>query len=138
MLTIHSRFNLPPKKIANIEGDSLAQQCFKDDADINVIIARYTQTGFLTDPLNPSTQQPMFGEFVGNLDFHSVQTQLAHAQQSFDLLPAALRKRFSNDPGQLLAFLDDETNREEAEKLGIIQGRSQENPGSITHPVSPD
>lgn len=35
-------------------------------------------------------------------------------------LPAELRKRFRNDPGMLLAFLEDPQNRAEAESLGLV------------------
>ena len=45
---------------------------------------------------------------------------LSNARESFAMLPSSIRKRFDNDPGLLLAFLDDENNREEAFSLGLI------------------
>ena len=38
----------------------------------------------------------------------------------FDSLPSSLRERFSNDPSRLLAFVDDESNFDEAVKLGLL------------------
>ena len=53
-------------------------------------------------------------------------------------LPADLRKRFSNDPGQLLSFLENEDNRAEAIKLGLVNAPQDiENPqGAEAPPVN--
>lgn len=45
---------------------------------------------------------------------------MAQAQQNFMLLPAEIRERFNNDPGRLIAFLEDDRNKNEAIKLGIV------------------
>lgn len=99
---------------------SLAQQHFKQEADINYIIDRYKTTGTLVDPLKPSTRMPQFGDFTSVPDFHAAQTLISESKAMFSSLPSHIRDRFKNDPGQLLAFLADENNREEAIKLGII------------------
>lgn len=121
MLKIHSRYDLPPQVDTTFFGESLTQQHFKDECDINNIIARAQVTGSLVDPLNPSTRQPLFDDFTSAPDFMAAQNMLVAASEAFNALPAALRKRFDNDPAELLAFLDDDANREEAVKLGLIQ-----------------
>lgn len=119
-----TRFNPPPKRSVNFEPETLTQQHFKDECDINTIVRRYEKTGFLVDPLTPATAEPMYGDFSDQQEFLAAQTLIAHASQAFDELPAWLRKRFSNNPAEMLAFLEDESNREEAVKLGLVSESS--------------
>jgi len=44
---------------------------------------------------------------------------LRDAQNSFSSLPAQVRKKFDNDPGEMMKFLADPNNNEEAQKLGL-------------------
>lgn len=100
---------------------SMTQQHFKDECNINNIIARYEKTGFLTDPSRPATRKPQFGDFTSVLDYMAAQNQIIEAQDMFDSLPATMRKRFENDPQQLLAFLEDPANTSEAIDLGFYE-----------------
>ena len=102
------------------ETPSLTQQQFKEECDINNIIARYETTGLLTDPLHPGTRIPQFGDFSNVPDYLHAQTIIARTREAFEALPSKIRDRFDNDPAQMLEFLQDESNREEAVKLGFI------------------
>ena len=66
---------------------SLTQQHFKEEADINNIIAKFNRTGFLVDPLTPATRQPMFGDFDKVPDFREAQNLIALAKEKFMELP---------------------------------------------------
>lgn len=123
-----TRYNPPPKKSVEFD-ESMTQQHFKDECDINSIIRRYQKTGFLVDPTVPVSREPQFGDFSVEQDFLQAQTLIAHASQAFDELPSYLRKRFNNNPADMLAFLEDESNREEAVKLGLVSQSS--NIGSV-------
>lgn len=94
---------------------TLTQQQFRDEADINYIMERFGVTGEL-----PQVQAPRYGDYTDVLDYHSAMNTLRAAQEGFMQLPAAVRARFGNDPGQLLEFCSDEGNRAEAEKLGLV------------------
>jgi phage internal scaffolding protein len=120
MPEIYTRYDSPLFEGIEFTDPGYTQQQFKDDADINSIMERYQKTGLLTDPMNPGTRQPMFGDFE-DMDFHEAQTFLANAFQDFEALPARIRDRFENDPGKLLDFLRDDNNRDEAIKLGLIE-----------------
>lgn len=120
MPIIHSRYNLPPQvSIAFLE-PTLAQQHFADEVNINSIIAKYNATGFLVDPTVATSRMPQYGDFSDVVDYHTAQTAIATANQNFALLPSAIRKRFNNDPAELLQFLEKEENRDEAVTLGLI------------------
>ncbi|WNK13614.1 MAG: internal scaffolding protein [Microvirus sp.] len=84
--------------------------------DINEIVRQFGLTGQLPDnPLPPS-----YGDFSDVLDYHSALNSVRRSEAAFEALPAALRARFSNDPGALIEFLGDEANRLEAASLGLI------------------
>lgn len=96
-------------------GFGRTKQSFKDDTDINNILARFIQTGTL-DFANKN--QPQYGE-IAVADFQSAMNIVASANSMFAELPAALRNRFKNDPSEFLAFVQDERNTEEAIELGL-------------------
>lgn len=95
---------------------SMTQQHHKDDTDINVIVRRFGITGQL--PQN--FKAPLEGDFTNITDYTSAVRLVQEAGDAFAKLPAVQRDRFGNDPAQMLAFLYDGKNREEAIKLGMI------------------
>lgn len=97
---------------------SLTQQQFKDATDINRIIAKYKKTGEF--PLL-TKKGGVYADLTNITDYHSMLNSIHNATSAFSTLPAALRLRFHNDPGELLAFLQDPNNREEGIKLGLVE-----------------
>lgn len=96
---------------------SATQQHFKDECDINSVLERYRKTGHFNPHI---VRKGQYGDFTGFSDFRSALQVVIEAQSSFDALPAHLRKRFGNDPQNLVDFLSDSKNNEEAETLGLI------------------
>lgn len=101
-------------------GKSMAQQNFKAECDINNIMKKYETTGYLTDPLNPGTRQPLFGDYTDLPDYQTAQNIIVEGREAFASLPSRLRKRFDNDPVTLLQFLSDPANHDECVELGLI------------------
>jgi phage internal scaffolding protein len=99
------------------EEPSLAQQHFKEECDINVILQKFNITGLL--PQSPLS--PRYGDFTGISDYHTALNRVFAAQDEFEALPAQIRARFDNDPAKLIEFLEDENNRPEAEELGLVE-----------------
>jgi len=120
MPKIYSRYDLPPQVSITCPEPTLAQQHFADEVNINSIIAKYNATGYLVDPTVATSRMPQYGDFAAVADYHSAQTAIATANQNFDMLPSGIRKRFNNDPAELLQFLEKEENRNEALTLGLI------------------
>ena len=100
------------------EDPSLAQQHMKDECDINVIVERFGVTGQL--PVAPL--EPTYGDFSGVSDYHSAMNAIRASEEAFMALPAKIRAKFDHDPNALLEFLQNETNRDEAIELGLIDG----------------
>ena len=55
-----------------------------------------------------------------------MQNKVAKATQAFMALPVAIRTRFGNDVVNLLEFIDDPRNIDEARKLGLLKPASKE------------
>lgn len=96
---------------------SMTQQQFKDECDINNIMQKYVTTGEFS---HATKKQGVYADFSGIRDYQQMVETVMYAQEAFDLLPAKVRSRFRNDPGELLAFLQDPNNKEEARSLGLL------------------
>lgn len=94
-----------------------AKQSEKDSCDVNLIVARHSQTGLLEHVVD---LQAAYGDFSSVDDYQTSLNKIMAAEEAFMELPAQVRSRFANDPAQLLGFLQDPSNRSEAEKLGLI------------------
>lgn len=97
-------------------GTSRTQQSMKDEADINVIVKRFNATGMLPQSRLP----PKYGDFTGVGTFQEAQIILRQATESFMRLPAAVRKRFDNDPAAFVDFATDPENLPELRKMGLV------------------
>jgi len=98
------------------EDASRTQQHFKDETDINNILRQFNITGQL--PTKAIT--PQYGDFTGIGDYHGALNAVIAAENEFMTLPATLRARFDNDPQELIEFLNNPENKEEALKLGLL------------------
>nr|AVQ10222.1 minor capsid protein [Gokushovirinae environmental samples] len=112
--------------------ESLTSQQFLQESDINYIAEKFLRTGEAPQVLN----LPTAGDFSGIFDFQSAMNTLAQAKNEFMSLPAKIRNRFSNDPAQLLDFVADKDNYDEAVKLGFIQPK--ETPDGQSSTGSPE
>lgn len=119
---IRTPYNYDTDEVSNETGltcpePTMAQQQFRDEADINTIMERFGRTGELIAPV----RMPEYGDFSGINDYHTAMNAVIDAQASFDALPAKIRSRFDNDPGKFVEFCLDENNREEAINIGLIE-----------------
>lgn len=112
---------------------SLTQQQFAEESDINYIADRFGLTGELPTVLD----LPRYGDFEGIFDFQTAQNQVLEAQRQFMTLPAKMRARFRNSPQELLEFLEDESNRDEAIALGLVKKPEIEPQSPPTPPAPP-
>jgi phage internal scaffolding protein len=97
--------------------ESMTVQSMAEDADINVLMERFGLTGQM--PVNPRV--PMYGDFTGITDYQSAVNSVMNAFDGFMELPAKIRARFNNNPQELLEFVMDDANIDEARKLGLLK-----------------
>lgn len=115
-------------------GPSKAKQEFGVESDINVIMKRYITTGQL--PMWVQNAQPVFADVSEIGDFADVLRRVTAAKEAFAQLPAHVRSRFQNQPEQLVEFLQDPGNRDEAVKLGLVPAPPVVQP-KAAEPVKP-
>lgn len=97
---------------------SRTKQEFVKQCDINNIIKEFSITG-QWNHVSAKAAQGAFLDLPDAYDFQSSMNTVIHAQQAFMSLPAAVRDRFHNEPGEFLAFVSDPANADELVKLGI-------------------
>ncbi len=108
------------RTVVDCTGDVIrTKQSFKKEADINHIMARYVKTGLMS-PEAITLREQNFADVSEIGDFQSCQEQLLNANKAFMTLAVDIRTRFNNNASELLDFVADAENREEAIKLGII------------------
>lgn len=97
-------------------GESLTDQSFKSECDINFLWNKYSNLGGLPLPEKP----PVFAD-VTAVSYRNCQDLIKEINSSFDGLSSEVRAKFKNDPARLLDFLGDERNRDEAVRLGLVK-----------------
>lgn len=111
----------PPKG-----GESLTKQDFAEEANINNLVQRHLGGGTFERPrgvplqMPGASRQPIFGDFSSSLDYQSQLDRLNDARQAFNDLPARFRGRFNNNPRDLIRWLEDPKNHEQARKYGLL------------------
>lgn len=98
------------------DSPSKTKQSFLKECDINVMMRRYLKTGTLPQGISVGR----YADFSAADDYFSAQLTLKKAQVQFEALPSTVRNRFHNDPAQLLRFVNDPANLEEAHDLGLL------------------
>lgn len=124
-MKFNSRYSVTGEK-PGIKFDQPSQtlQSFKDDADINCIIARFENTGVLVDPTVPVSRTPQFGDYSEMPSYQEAQNVIVAANNAFNDLSAKIRERFGNDPAAYFDFVqslkEGSDDYAEAIRLGII------------------
>lgn len=96
--------------------ETLAQQHFKEESDINRIVKQYVATGMV----NATTRQALDpNTFYDVMDYQSALEAVRAADEVFMQLPAELRERFDNDAGAFVDFASDPVNASEIRALGL-------------------
>lgn len=113
----HVRANGSKRVVYVNDEPSLTKQSFSEDCDINVIMARFEKTGVLPSSVNDS---PRYGDFSDVVDYDESLRVVMEADEAFMSLPAKVRARFQNDPSELIEFVRDPANMQEARDLGLL------------------
>lgn len=99
------------------QDESLAIQSAKDETDINTIVRKFGLTGELPSDI----KMPQTGDFTNIPDFHTAMNIIRTTQEEFLRVPAEVRARFNNDPQRFMEFVEDDSNRDEARKMGLLR-----------------
>ena len=113
--------NMPSRRDADMafKGEvSITKQSDAEGCDVNYIMKRFERTGML-EHLNSAPGR--YEDLGDSISYQEALNRVMAAETAFEALPARIRARFENDPAQLLDFIADGRNREEAIALGLIE-----------------
>ncbi|ALS03689.1 VP3 [Gokushovirus WZ-2015a] len=122
----HTSLSFPPNS-------RWTKQSFREECDINTIMARYQSTGEM--PVL-SERAPQYLDVSSGFDFAQMQDQVLEAQRLFNDLPSALRNRFENNPALFLDYVQDEANRPEMYQLGLLKKSPSESASAVSEATS--
>lgn len=94
---------------------TLTQQHMADECDINKLVERFVVTGEIKQLEMP----PLQGDFTKIPTYQEALNLMIEANKSFMAMPAKVRNRFENDPGQFIDFCSNEQNRDEMRQMGL-------------------
>jgi len=97
-------------------GPSMTKQAFKNDCDINNIMAKYQKKGVVE---HFNTNQARYG-FAPSSDYRESIELVREAEQLFAGLPSKLRRKFKESPQEFLTFCENPDNRSEMAFLGLL------------------
>lgn len=89
---------------------------FLHESKLETIMKRAMKTGMVN-----AVPGAYYGDFTSSTDWLERQNAVIEYQRYFDSLPAETKDYFANNPANLLDFINDPNNREEAIKLGILK-----------------
>jgi len=92
--------------------DGRTKQSFKDETDINKIMARFDVTGTIS---HLSKYEGVYADF-SDFDFHNQSNMLARGREIFDDLPAEMRKEFGQSPAAFFEYVNDPKNADDLRK----------------------
>lgn len=116
---------------------SKTKQEFKDETDINVILARFTRTGETPPVILPEH----FADLTNRTTYFDMASAAADANELFYLLPASTRAEHLNDPtrwADAVVQALEQGNRESLEKLGIATSPAAPQGANQGTPPTPD
>jgi len=110
------------------------KQSMKDECNINNIMAKYIRTRTIS---HFNKHSATYG-FAPATEFREALETVRVAEAMFMELPAAVRKRFQNDPAEFLNFVQDEKNAKEMEALGLTNKAPETPPADSATPPKPE
>ncbi len=124
---VETREQTPPEERTQIDctkDKKRVKQSEAEACDINVMMKRWQSGGV---PPIPSGQEA-YGDFSSVGSYIQALDAVMLAESSFNKLPSAVRTKFENDPAQLIEFIADPANEDEARDLGLLEPKPPETP----------
>ena len=121
----------------NTVGESMTQEQFAEESEINNIIRSHDRNGVI-EHINRGNA--IYADFSGITDFSDALEQIREAQSEFQNIPWEIREKFQNDAGQFFKFASNPDNIQELRDLGLAnpeQSVAMPTEQAIPQPVEP-
>lgn len=107
--------------VTPVIGDTRTKQYFKDECNIDNILAQYDRTGLIN---HVNEYQGNYEDVSNFQDYHTSMNQVLETNKLFMTLPSKMRLKFNNDPGSFVEFVSNPENKEEMIKMGLINEKT--------------
>lgn len=95
---------------------SRTKQSFAKETNINNIVKKFSKTGVLPAVVGTA----MYGDFSDVADYQTQCNRVNSVAAFFKSLPAEVRAKFNHSPVNMLEFVNDPANVQEAVELGLL------------------
>ena len=108
-----------PKKPCFFEttGESLTQQHFADESEINNIIRSHDRNGVID---HIQRGNAIYGDFSEITDLSDALVQIQEAQKEFLNIPSEIREKFKNDAGEFFKYASNPDNEDGMREMGLL------------------
>ncbi len=89
--------------------DGRTKQSFRDECDIQKIMARAEKVGTIS---HLEKYEGVYADF-SDFDFHEQTNQLTRGREIFDALPSELRREFGQNPARFFAYVNNPENKDD-------------------------
>lgn len=114
------------------DGPSRAKQSFKDECDVNQIVASFQKTGLIT---HVAKHAPRYG-YASSLQFRESIELIRQGREMFAELPSSTRKEFDNNVEDFLDWAQDPDNADRLDAIGKLATPSEvKEPGPVDRPL---
>jgi phage internal scaffolding protein len=96
---------------------SLTQQHFREQVNINTIMRKARKTGVMPQ----FSGDCYYGDVSQIVDYKDCLDKVNKIGDLFMGMPVEVRNKFKNNPAEIIDFLADEKNEDEARKLGLLR-----------------
>jgi phage internal scaffolding protein len=127
----------PPRCFFDTEGESMTQQHFQEESEINNILRSHDRNGIIE---HIHRGNAIYADFSEITDFSDALHQIKEAQQEFLNIPSEIREKFQNDAGQFFKFATNPDNISELRKMGLANPEpsvAMPTENAIPQPVEP-
>ncbi len=124
--------NPPTRCWFETTGESMTQQHFAEESEINNIIRTYDRNGIVE---HIQRGNAIYGDFSNITDFSDALEQIKDAQQEFMNIPSEIREQFKNDAGEFFKFASNPANIDELIKMGLANPSQSEAMHSEQPPI---
>ena len=115
-------------------GESLTQQHFAEECEINNIIAFHDKTGLIKNVQQGIAQ---YGDYSEVNEYRENLDMIRAADESFMQLPSHIRRLFNNNAGDFFEFATNPENEQKLVEMGLAEAKPLEVADNLGNTVSP-
>jgi phage internal scaffolding protein len=106
----------PPRCFFETSGESMTQQHFQEETEINNILRSHDRNGVIE---HIHRGNAIYADFSEITDLSDALHQIKEAQAEFLNIPSKIREKFQNDAGQFFKFASDPNNLDQLREMGL-------------------